>query len=243
MDCMDGMAQFPDNFFELAVVDPPYGISSVSNEPWAQTKTNPRGRKAKHTFCGAGKLKNRNLNESGKRVEAWDIAPKQGYFDELFRVSRNQIIWGGNYFPLPPTRCLIIWDKQQAFENFSGFELAWTSFDHPAQMYRERVTSSVSAVERVHPTQKSLRLYRWIYNHYAKSGDKILDTHAGSASSLIAAHQMGFEYIGFEIDKDYHRLATERLDKAKQQKPLFTTGIETDSGISNRQSALEEVLP
>ena len=148
IDCMEGMRQFPDNYFDLAITDPPYGISGKTNEPWAGTVSRPRGRKAKQTFCGAGKLKNRKLNESGKKVELWDVVPPKEYFDELFRVSKAQIIWGGNYFPLPPSRCWVLWDKEQPFENFSAFEMAWTSFDHPAATFALTATTGRPAQKR-----------------------------------------------------------------------------------------------
>jgi site-specific DNA-methyltransferase (adenine-specific) len=208
MDCMDGMALFPDKYFDLAVVDPPYGISGS-------------GKKAKHTFCGAGKLKNRTLNECGKKVESWDIAPPKSYFDELYRISKNQIIWGGNYFNLPPSRCWICWDKVQPWNNFSAIELAWTNFDYPAAIYRERATSAIPDGERIHLTQKSVKLYQWILNKYAKEGFTVIDTHAGSASSLIACHKLGFTYIGFEIDEEYHSKAAVRLESEKLQLSLF----------------------
>jgi site-specific DNA-methyltransferase (adenine-specific) len=196
---MEGLAVFPDKYFDLAVVDPPYGISG------------------KHTFSGAGKLKNRTLNQNAKQVKAWDIAPTPDYFAQLFRVSKNQIIWGGNYFALPPSRCWVCWDKLQPFVNFSAFEMAWTSFDCPEAIYRERVTSSVPSCERIHPTQKSVALYKWLYQNYAKTGDKILDTHAGSASSFVAAYDMGFDYVGFEIDPEYHAAAAKRVDAVMAQ--------------------------
>lgn len=217
MDCLEGIAKFPDKYFDLAVVDPPYGISGVSNESWEQATNNPRGKKAKHTFVGAGKLKNRTLNECGKKVEAWDIAPPKEYFDELFRISKSQIIWGGNYFPLPPSRCWLCWDKEQPFENFSAFELAWTSFDSPAALYRNRVTTCMRGDEKIHPTQKPVSLYSWILSKYAKPGYKVLDTHAGSASSLIACHRAQLDFVGFELDGDYFEKATQRLRREMSQ--------------------------
>lgn len=193
---MEGMKQFPDKYFELAIVDPPYGLPKESTH-------------------GRGKLKNRILNSGG--LERWDKKPSPEYFQELFRVSKNQIIWGGNYFDLPPTRGVICWDKCQPWENFSQWEMAWTSFDKPASMFKfdNRTT------DKIHPTQKPIPLYKFLLTNYAKKGDKILDTHVGSASSLIACHELGFDYAGFEIDKDYFEKANERLEQAKKQITIF----------------------
>ena len=192
MDCMEGMKQFPDKFFELAIVDPPYGIGD------------------KFKGGANGKM---NFNEIVNK--AWDSAPSAEYFKELFRVSKNQIIWGGNYFDLPPTRCFITWDKEIS-ENFTlaMAELAWTSFDKLAKIFRLSVPKDGL---KIHPTQKPVALYKWLLTNYAKQGDKILDTHAGSASSLIACREMGFEYVGYEIDTDYYNAATKRLEAAKAQ--------------------------
>ena len=126
---------------------------------------------------------------------------------------------GGNYFPLPPTRGIICWDKEQPFENFSGWEMAWTSFDKPAKIfhYSNAGFQRKDKDERIHPTQKPVALYKWILTNYAKTGDKILDTHVGSASSLIACYDLGFDYVGFEIDEEYYRLARKRLDAVEAQ--------------------------
>jgi len=203
MDCMEGMAQFPDKYFDLAIVDPPYGIQT------------------EHAFVGAGKLKNRTLNINGKDVGKWDVAPSSKYFAELFRTSKNSIIWGGNYFNLPPTRCFVVWDKAQPFENFSACEFAWTSFNYPSKVYKEQVTLSVPSRDRIHPTQKSVKLYQWLLAKFARPGDKIIDTHAGSAASLVACHGAKYDYVGFEINSDYYNAALERLEKAKAQLDLF----------------------
>ena len=194
MDCMDGMAQFPDKFFELAIVDPPYGID------FAKTHTG----------------KGWTVRES----KTWDKAiPSKQYFDELFRVSENQIIWGGNYFTpyLPPKMGWIFWDKGQRDFSLADGELAYTSFDRALRVFDYSRAKLNMQREGFHPTEKPIALYRWLLQHYAKPGDKILDTHVGSASSLIACHQMGFEYWGFELDTDYYNAATERLNKAKAQ--------------------------
>jgi site-specific DNA-methyltransferase (adenine-specific) len=194
MDCMEGMKQFPDKYFELAIVDPPYGIS----------------------ITDSGRLGKYNKNEI-----RWDDAvPTEDYFEELFRVSKNQIIWGGNYFVLPPTRGFIIWDKQQPQDiSFASCEFAWSSFDRSAKTFYYSPLRRDDV--RIHPTQKPVALYIWLLQNYAKKGDKILDTHLGSGSSVIACEKLGFEYIGFEIDEDYFKAAQERIDTFKAQTNIF----------------------
>ena len=156
----------------------------------------------------------------GKKIIKWDTAPKQEYFDELFRVSRNQIIWGGNYFDLPPTRCFLIWRKTNVPENFSMAmcEYAWASFNDNAKMFE---FSAVGQPGRFHPTQKPIELYEWLLRNYAHEGDRILDTHVGSASSLIACQRLGFDFVGFEIDETYYKLASERFERETAQITLF----------------------
>lgn len=211
MDCMEGMKQFPDKYFNVAIVDPPYGINAAKMSMGTNMSrkdghgsgisTADRLRKGRLNQ-GAGKLKNRALQQMNCD---WDFQkPSREYFEELKRISVNQIIWGGNYFELPPTRCVVCWDKMQPWENFSQFELAWTSFDKPAKMFRLSNTGGANAEKKIHPTQKPVKLYKWLLKEFAAPGDKIIDTHVGSASSLIACHEMGFEYIGFEIDKAYY---------------------------------------
>lgn len=166
----------------------------------------------------------RNLGgEVHKKIVTWDVAPGKEYFKELFRVSRNQIIWGGNYFELPPTRCFLIWRKINIPESFSMAmcEYAWTSFDDNAKMFP---FSSGGQVGRFHPTQKPVELYTWILNRYSKPGDKILDTHCGSASSLIACYETGRRYVGFEIDKEYYTKAKARLEEAEGQMNIYCMG-------------------
>ena len=187
MDCMDGMAQFPDKYFELAIVDPPYGIG-ISNNPVRQMH----------------------------KKKGWDSAiPTNEYFDELQRVSKNQIIWGGNYYDLRATQNYIVWDKKQP-ENFSlaMCEFAWCSIQSPAKIFRYSVLTEQN---KIHPTQKPVALYKWLLQNYAKQGDKILDTHLGSGSSAIAAYDLGFDFIGFEIDKEYFEAAQKRIDDHKAQ--------------------------
>lgn len=183
-DCMEGMARYPDKYFDLAIVDPPYGLG-------------------KKIYSGGTKgCKFQTLFGENK----WDNdTPKQEYFDELFRVSKNQIIWGGNYFDLPPTRTIICWDKLKGDNNFSMWEMAWTSFDEPAKIYRKS-----SMGDRIHPTQKPIDLYKWLLGKYAKQGDKILDTHLGSGSSRIAAYEMGYDFTAFELDTEYFEAQEKR---------------------------------
>lgn len=150
------------------------------------------------------------------------MAPEDSYFQELFRVSRQQIIWGGNYFSLPPTRCFIVWRKLTISENFSMAmcEYAWTNLNENAKLF-ECAPQGTASEKRFHPTQKPVKLYQWLLSRYAKEGYKILDTHVGSASSLIACHRAGYEYWGFEIDPEYYAKAKERLDAEKAQVSLF----------------------
>ena len=193
MDCMEGMKQFPDKYFEMALVDPPYGININMNI----------GLKKGH--------KKKRLQKN------WDkSAPSKEYFDELFRISVNQVVFGGNYFSwLPSSKSFIIWDKGECMygRSFAECEFAWTSFNDSARIKKMSPTD----MNRIHPTQKPIALYEWILSRYAKPGDKILDTHVGSASSLIACHRMGFDFVGFEIDPDYFRMASERLEAERSQ--------------------------
>ena len=218
-DCMDGMKEFPDNFFDLAIVDPPYGGANSDAEGGGTARHYTFGLRKKDK----GYEDRRNMGrEICKKINAWDIAPKEEYFKELFRVSRNQIIWGGNYFDLPPTRCFLIWRKLSISENFSMAmaEYAWTSFNSNAKVF-EFAPQGKKEDQRFHPTQKPIELYQWCLSNYAKKGDKILDTHVGSASSLIACHNAGLEAWGFEIDGQYYEKAKQRLQRAKEQVTMF----------------------
>lgn len=193
IDCMDLMRDFPDKYFELAIVDPPYGININHN----------MGRR-------------KGDKSSDYKKITWDNQPPNAvYFKELFRVSKNQIIWGANYFTLPPNKCFIVWIKPQMSEkvSFSMCEYAWASFKSTAKF----VKIHSQELNRIHPTQKPVKLYEWLLKNYAKQGDKILDTHVGSASSLIACYNMGFDYIGAEIDKEYYENAQTRIANAKAQ--------------------------
>ena len=209
MDCMEAMKQFPDKFFELAIVDPPYGIGEDG------LKNHSRGK----------------LAISKKYIpKQWDKEPpKQEYFNELLRVSKNQIIWGANHFisRIPfDSSCWIVWDKQNGDNDFADCELAWTSFKTAVRKFTYRwqgmLQGNMKNKEiRIHPTQKPVALYEWLLQNYAKKGDKILDTHCGSASSLIACHNLGFEFIGFELDEYYYKLANKRLLSAQETQSLF----------------------
>jgi site-specific DNA-methyltransferase (adenine-specific) len=193
-DCMEAMKAMPDKAYDLAIVDPPYGIGDK--------------------FKG-GKTGKMQFNEIVNK--AWDNPPEPNYFKELYRVSVNQIVWGGNYFTLPPSRCFIVWDKLIS-EDFSlaMVEQAWTSFDALAKLIR----MSTPKTGKIHPTQKPVRLYEWLLKNYAKQGDKILDTHGGSGSIAIACDIMGFDLDWYEIDKDYFTAAKERLERHQRQEVL-----------------------
>ena len=193
-DCMDLLKHTPDNYYELSIVDPPYGI---------------------------------NINNSGTHFKAkyevkdWDNnTPNDKYFTELKRVSKNQIIWGGNYFldRLGNCKCYIIWDKKIAEDmSFAMCEMAWTSFRNGAKIYK----TTAMQQNRIHPTQKPVKLYEWLLMTYAKEGDKILDTHRGSASLDIACHNLGFDLVTCEIDKTYFAEGNERLEQHQQQLTMF----------------------
>jgi site-specific DNA-methyltransferase (adenine-specific) len=217
-DCMELMARYPDKYFDLAIVDPPYGIGQPkqSNLKGYNGKKSLEERLAKNRLNqGAGKLKNRKLNKSNCE---WDNKPPdESYFKELKRVSKNQIIWGGNYFNLPPSRCVICWDKNQPWENFSQWEMGWTSFNMPASLFRyDNKTGN-----KIHPTQKPVALYKWLLDKYAKENDKILDTHLGSGSIAIACHDYEFDLTGCELDAEYYEAAIKRIKNHVSQQKLF----------------------
>lgn len=228
MDCMVAMKDMPDKAFELAIVDPPYGINAPNmqmgancnrNDGWSHEDSTALRLKKGRLNQGAGKLKNRNLQTM---AIAWDYKkPPAAYFQELRRVSSNQIIFGGNYFDLGPTRCVICWDKCQPWENFSQWEMAWTSFDSPAALFRYSNTGGANTEAKIHPTQKPTELYLWLLQRFAKPGYKVLDTHGGSMSIAIACHDMGFDLDLYEIDKDYFNAGKERLERHMKQQNLF----------------------
>jgi len=190
------MREMEDNQYDLAIVDPPYEIKTV----------NP--------FSGG--LKNRIIN-SDPKIKKWDKAPPPEYFEQLFRVSKEQIIWGGNYFDLPPTRCVIAWDKVQPWEKFSAWEMGWTSFNKPAPLFKFDNRRG----GKIHPTQKPIELYKWQLQKFAKEGDKILDTHLGSGSIACACYDLGFDLDAWELDKDYFEKTMERYTEHSRQSKLF----------------------
>lgn len=188
MDCIAGMKQYPDKYFNLAVVDPPYGIG-----------------------MDGGNVGYKGFNNFEKKN--WDKEiPSNLYFEELFRVSKNQIVFGGNYFGLPPTRCYLVWDKGEGFYNrtYAECELAWTSFDANTCKIKYDPLAKGDYKGKIHPCQKPVTVYDWIFAKYAKAKDVILDTHLGSGSSRIAAHKAGLDFVGFEIDEEYFTKAEAR---------------------------------
>ena len=217
-DCMIGMARYPDKYFDLAIVDPPYGIGCMS--------MNYTTSGAVRTF-GHSAAKRRDYRKQSE----WDIAPNKAYFDELFRISKNQIIWGGNYFSetIPSSKSFICWDKRcndAMVNDFSDCEYAWCSTG-VARMFRYVWNGMIQGnmknkEDRFHPTQKPVALYKWLLTNYAKQGDRILDTHVGSASSLIACHDMGFDAVGFELDPDYYAKSKQRLEDFMRQPRIDT---------------------
>ena len=182
-DCLQALKRYDDNAFDVAIVDPPYGIG-ISSNPFRQ----------KHEKCD------------------WDNAiPNKQYFDELMRVSKNQIIWGGNYFDLPPSQGFIIWDKMQPQDFSSAMcEMAWMSFQKPAKIFRKHVVTAEP--NKIHPTQKPVDLYKWLLTHYTNENDLILDTHLGSGSIAIACWELKRKLVGFEINKGYYDNACKRLE-------------------------------
>lgn len=212
MDCMEGMKEFPDGYFDIAIVDPPYG--GVTKGGYMRNQ------------MGGGVAKHRN----DYHLSLWQCEkPGKEYFEELFRVSKNQIIWGGNYYAsmLKDSQCWIVWDKEKPDGiGFADVELAWTSFDLASRIFRfawnGMIQGDMKNKERkIHPTQKPIALYEWLLSRFAKEGDKVLDTHVGSASSLIACHNMGFQYVGFEINETYYKLSKERLEAYEAQTSLW----------------------
>lgn len=216
MDCMEYMRTLPDKAFDLAVVDPPYGIGVMSMN---YTKS---GAIRTHGHSAAKRRDYRKQSE-------WDIKPGKEYFYELFRVAKRKIIWGGNYFSdmLPASKSFIVWDKRCTDEmrnDFSDCEYAWRDYG-VARMFRYvwngMIQGNMKAKEeRFHPTQKPVALYAWIFANYAKPGDKILDTHLGSGSSRIAAYDAGLDFAGCEIDKEYFDLQEQRFQAYAAQERI-----------------------
>ena len=200
-DCVKALKRYADNHFDLAIVDPPYGID------WMEQVKNP----------------NKGKNWKQYENKDWDKSiPSAEYFEELRRVSKNQIVWGGNYMTeyLKPSSCWLIWDKMQEFSG-AVFEMAWTSFTSPAKAFRMSRVEAYTNQTKIHPTQKPTRLYDWILHNYAKPNDLILDTHLGSGSSRIAAYKGGFNFVGFEIDQEYYEKQEKRFNDFKSQLRLF----------------------
>ncbi len=200
-DCMVGMARYPDKHFDLAIVDPPYGIG-IDGQKLSINK-NPKHNRKAHA------------------QKEWDCeTPDLEYFRELERVSKNQIVWGGNYF-VPylnqGKKGWIVWDKGQHGLTMSDCELAYSTFNVPTRIFVQNRVVLLQEGNTIHPTQKPIKLYKWLLTNYAKPGDKILDTHVGSASSLIACYDLGFDAVGFELDPDYYHASLERLQKHQKQ--------------------------
>ena len=207
-DCMAVMSKLADKSYDLAICDPPYGIGEDGE------KNHSRGNAAPPTLY---------------TPKAWDREiPTAEYFSELRRVSKNQIIWGGNYFPLPPTSCWVVWDKENGDNDFADCELAWTSFKTAVRKFRFRWAGMLQGnmaekEKRIHPTQKPVSLYRWLLTKYAKPGQRILDTHMGSGSSVIAAVQERYEMLACEKDDEYFATAVERIGRELQQETFAMT--------------------
>lgn len=209
MDCLQAMANMPDNYFDLAIVDPPY-FAEYGRETYPGTEISTTGIK-------------RNRFESKR----WEV-PKQQYFDQLIRISKNQIIWGFNYYDCKFIGSgRIVWDKKNDKSSFSKCEIAYCSFHKKTEIFRFMWNGMLQEhggkkkEHRIHPTQKPVALYKWILKNYAKPGDRILDTHLGSGSIAIACYDMGHDLVGYEIDKDYYDDAVNRLENHKKQLTLF----------------------
>lgn len=199
-DNMELMARYPDNYFELAIVDPPYGLKRLKK-------------------IGKGD-KIHKQSDKGKNYN--NLKPTDEYFEELFRVSKNQVIWGANNFTLPPSEYFCVWDKKQGYPNFARCEYAYVSMGLkvPAKIFEHGIHQYLGQ-DKFHPTQKPVALYKWLLDKYAKQGDKILDTHLGSGSIAIACHDYDFELTACELDKEYYDKAIERITNHTKQQKLF----------------------
>ena len=211
-DNMKLMARYEDNYFDLAIVDPPYGIGV---------------NKGGHTLAGNGNFKGGNFNVKATQYVGgeWDNErPNKEYFFELLRVSKNVIIWGGNYFSdlLPSSSCWIVWDKKNEGTHFADCELAWSNMKTAVRKYRiHKFDATRGGKDCIHPTQKPVKLYEWLLMNYAKEGDKILDTHLGSGSIAIACYNLGYELTACELDTEYYKAAMKRIEQHKQQLRIF----------------------
>lgn len=202
-DCVTALKRYADNHFDLAIVDPPYGLGTATVSKPSTKNTNSQQKFYKDLHS--------------KRWD--DCTPNAEYFDELKRVSKNQIVWGGNYMAenIGNVKCIIIWDKMTYIPTMSQFEFAFCSFNKHPKMVKINSTD----IDRFHPTQKPIKLYDWLLHNYAKPNDLILDTHLGSGSSRIAAYKGGFDFVGFEIDKEYYEKQEKRFNDFKSQLRLF----------------------
>jgi len=195
-DCLEAMREMSDNQFDLAIVDPPYGIGMDGKNNWSGSK---------------------------HKIKDWDNnAPSIEYFRELRRITKNQIVWGANHFisRMPfDSKCWLIWDKKNDGFSFADGEMAWTSFDTAVRFFRYHRGQQTD--KRIHPTQKPIKLYEWLLMNYAKKGDKILDTHLGSGSIAIACHNLGYDLTGYELDKEYYDNAIKRIKNHQAQTRIF----------------------
>ena len=202
VDCLPFMKQCKDKQFDLAIVDPPYGIERFKK---------PSGT----TRFKSSKL----MQEEGL---TWDKKPSKEYWNELFRISKNQIVWGANNFEMPPSEYFCIWNKKQTVDNFATAEYAWVSMGlkKPAKMFDYGIHKH-NHTNKIHPTQKPVDLYRWLLQNYAEEGQTIFDSHLGSGSIAVACDDMAFDLVGLEIDKDYFDKANKRIELARKQQSLF----------------------
>lgn len=233
---MDYMRSLPDKAFDLAVCDPPYGVGAVTYMPRTREKAHG-GFIDRYEIIQATLDMNQRKSQKVDVVHSGDgastlthfgdknVAPEPEYFEQLFRVSKRQIIWGGNYFLLPPSRGFLIWEKTTVAESFSMAmaEYAWLSWDENSKVFKG-APQGTRADPRIHPTQKPVALYVWIFDRYAKPGDRILDTHLGSGSSRIAAYDAGLDFVGCEIDPDYFKAQEERFAAYAAQMSMFIEG-------------------
>lgn len=222
IDCLEYMKTLPDKSFDLAVVDPPYNIVSQQKR-------------------GIGS----RIDASGK-MNDWNHAkPAPEYYSELFRVSEHAIIWGANNFELPPSEYFIVWDKQQTVDNFASAEYAWTNYKQPAKVFRYSIHRTMQERKKeggkIHPTQKPIALYNWIFENYAKKGQRILDTHLGSGSSAISAFYHELEFVGCEIDREYYVKAQRRFSEATRQVSMFMAASPHNKHLQRDQNRAEQI--
>ena len=202
VDCLPFMKQCKDKQFDLAIVDPPYGIERFKK--------------------GFGTTRFKMDKRTAKNGIEWDSKPSKEYWAELFRVSKNQIVWGANNFVMPPSEYFCIWNKKQTVDNFATAEYAWVSMGlkKPAKMFDYGIHKH-NHTNKIHPTEKPVALYEWLLMNYAKEGDNILDTHLGSGSIALACHNLGYDLTGCELDEEYYTKAMIRLKEHKQQLRMF----------------------